>query len=115
MMTEIDIDNPAHQLYPRMYASVTVDLVRHPDAIRLPVSAVGALDQSPFVFIVSNGRLIRKPVSVGINDAHYVEITSGLSGNELVVAAIRPTLQNGELVGYSLLNNSAAANAASDS
>ncbi len=115
MMTEIDIDNPAHQLYPRMYASVTMDLVRHPDAIRLPVSAVGALDQSPFVFIVSNGRLIRKPVSVGINDAHYVEITSGLSGNELVVAAIRPTLQNDEMVEYSLPDNSVAADAASDS
>jgi multidrug efflux pump subunit AcrA (membrane-fusion protein) len=100
MMTEIDIDNPSRQLYPRMYAHVTLDLVRHPGALRLPVQAVGALSDSPFVFVVADGHLVKKPVSVGINDGQYVEITSGLSGDELVVNAIRPTLSNGEAVEY---------------
>jgi membrane fusion protein (multidrug efflux system) len=102
MMTEIDIDNPSHQLYPRMYAHVTLDLVRHPDALRLPVRAVGALSKSPYVFVVADGRLVRKPVSVGINDGRYVEITAGLSGDELVVSAMRPTLRGGEKVDYLL-------------
>lgn len=102
MMTEIDIDNPSHQLYPRMYAHVTLDLVRHPDALRLPVNAIGELDKSPFVFLVSDGHLVKRPVSVGINDGHYVEITSGLTGQELVVSAMRPTLQTGEAVEYLL-------------
>ncbi|HKD66809.1 MAG TPA: efflux RND transporter periplasmic adaptor subunit [Candidatus Binataceae bacterium] len=102
MMTEIDIDNPSRQLYPRMYAHVTLDLVRHPDALRLPVRAVGALGASPFVFVVTGGRLVRKPVSTGINDGQYVEITSGLTGDELVVSAMRPTLRSGEAVEYVL-------------
>lgn len=108
MMTEIDIDNPSRQLYPRMYAHVTVDLVRHPDVIRLPVRAVGALDNSPFVFVVENGHLMKKQVSIGINDGQYVEVTSGLSGNELVVGAMRPTLESGESVEYLLPNKTVA-------
>jgi membrane fusion protein, multidrug efflux system len=102
MLTEIDIDNPSHQLYPRMYAHVTLDLVRHPDALRLPVRSIGGLGDSPFVFVVADGHLVRKPVSVGINDGQYVEITSGLSGDELVVSAMRPTLSSGEAVEYLL-------------
>jgi multidrug efflux pump subunit AcrA (membrane-fusion protein) len=111
MMTEIDIDNPSHQLYPRMYAHVTLDLVRHPDALRLPVSAIGALGGSPFVFVVADGRLVKKPVSTGINDGQYVEITSDLTGVELVVSAMRPTLQSGEAVECLLPSKTNVANA----
>ena len=45
MMTEIDIENHSHRLYPRMYAHVTLELERHPDAIRLPVGALGGSGQ----------------------------------------------------------------------
>jgi membrane fusion protein, multidrug efflux system len=112
MMTEIDIDNPSHQLYPRMYAQVTLDLVRHRDAMRLPVRAVGSLGDSPYVFVVSNGHLLKRPISTGINDGQYVEITSGLRGNELVVAAMRPTLTSGEQVEYMLAGKTDTANVA---
>ena len=115
MMTEIDIDNPSRQLYPRMYAHVTLDLVRHPDALRLPVSSIGGFGDSPFVFVVSSGHLVTKPVSIGINDGQYVEITSGLTGNELVVSAMRPTLTSGEEVEYQLpRKTSVATNAATE-
>jgi multidrug efflux pump subunit AcrA (membrane-fusion protein) len=40
MLTEIDLDNAQHKLYPRMYTTVTLDLVWHPDAIQLPAAAV---------------------------------------------------------------------------
>jgi membrane fusion protein (multidrug efflux system) len=110
MMTEIDIDNPSRQLYPRMYAHVSLDLVRHPGALRLPIQAIGALGDSPFVFVVTNGHLVKKPVSIGINDGQYVEITSGLTGNELVVSAMRPTLSSGEEVEYRIAPQTNVAN-----
>jgi membrane fusion protein (multidrug efflux system) len=110
MMTEIDIDNPSRQLYPRMYAHVSLDLVRHPGALRLPIQAIGALGDSPFVFVVTNGHLVKKPVSIGINDGQYVEITSGLTGNVLVVSAMRPTLSSGEEVEYRIAPQTNVAN-----
>jgi membrane fusion protein, multidrug efflux system len=102
MMTEIDIDNHSHQLYPRMYAHVTLDLVRHPDAIRLPVGVVGESGKGAYVLAVRDGRLRKLPVSTGINDGRYVEITSGLRDSELVVSDPNPGLTEGEAVAYQL-------------
>jgi multidrug efflux pump subunit AcrA (membrane-fusion protein) len=102
MMTEIDIDNHSHRLYPRMYAHVTLDLVRHPNALRLPVGALDGSGNGSFVLVVKDYRLIKAPVSTGINDGRYVEIISGLGGNELVVANPNPALSAGEAVAYQL-------------
>jgi membrane fusion protein, multidrug efflux system len=99
MLTEIDLDNAQHKLYPRMYTTVTLDLVRHPDAIQLPAAAVeGIGTKDGFVFVVHQDSLIKQPVSLGITDGRMVEITSGLSGNESVVATISPALNQGEKV-----------------
>ena len=84
--------------------------------MRLPVRTIGSLGESPFVFVVADGHLVKKPVSVGINDGQYVEITSGLTGDELVVSAMRPTLFSGEAVEYLLSHKTnVATNAASES
>jgi multidrug efflux pump subunit AcrA (membrane-fusion protein) len=99
MLTEIDVDNLQHRLYPRMYTTVTLDLVRHPDAIQLPAAAVeGVGEKRGYVFIVHDDSLIKQPVSLGITDGRLVEITSGLNGNESVVATISPALSQDEKV-----------------
>jgi multidrug efflux pump subunit AcrA (membrane-fusion protein) len=99
MLTEIDLQNAQHRLYPRMYTTVTLDLVRHPDAIQLPAAAVeGIGGKDGFVFVVHDDTLIKRPVSLGITDGRYVEITSGLNGNESVVATISPALNQGEKI-----------------
>jgi membrane fusion protein (multidrug efflux system) len=99
MLTEIDLDNPQRQLYPRMYTTVTLDLVRHPDAIQLPAAAVEGIGaKDGFVFIVHDDSLVKQPVSLGITDGRYVEMTSGLNGNESVVATISPALNQGEKI-----------------
>jgi membrane fusion protein, multidrug efflux system len=99
MLTEIDIDNPEHRLYPRMYANVTLDLVRHPNAIEVPRSAVQGIGRSDaYLFVVAQNRLARIPVTTGFNDGSEVEITSGLEGSELVVQDLSPALVAGEEV-----------------
>jgi membrane fusion protein, multidrug efflux system len=99
MLTELDIENPGHRLYPRMYADVTLVLAQHPDAIELPRGAVYGMGQpNPWVYTVSNGRLRKVAVTTGITDGVDVEITSGLSGNETVVSTQSPSLVAGEAV-----------------
>jgi len=99
MLTEIDIDNPGGVLYPRMYAHVTLELARHPDALRLPIGAVHT-GETEEVFVVESGHLARVPVSTGIDNGHYLEITSGLKGGELVVSFYSNSLRDGESVDY---------------
>lgn len=99
MLTEIDLDNSTREIYPGMYARVVLDVEIHHHAIKLPDSAVG---ESPggkhYVFVLRQGRLIRAPVTIGINTGIYTEITSGLSGKEQVVRSITPMLAAGEAV-----------------
>jgi multidrug efflux pump subunit AcrA (membrane-fusion protein) len=97
MLTEIDLENPERRLFPGMYANVTLVLERNAEALRLPDSAVGG-DGSHTVLVVRNGRLEAVPVTTGINDGRYIEITSGLTSRDLVVQTFSATLHPGERV-----------------
>ena len=99
MLTEIDLDNPRREIYPGMYANVRLDLESHPDALKLPDSAVGdAPGGGHFVMAARAGRLARLPVTVGINTGIYMEITAGLRRDEQVVRTMSPALNDGEQV-----------------
>jgi len=99
MLTELDIENPGHRFYPRMYADVTLVLAQHPNAIEVPRSAVYGLGQpNPWVYSVTDGKLRKVAVAAGITDGINVEITSGLDGNEMVVSTPNPSLAAGEPV-----------------
>ena len=100
MLTEVDIRNPNHILYPRSYAHVTLDLVSHPGVLRLPVAAVNGIGKAAHVLVVERGRLLDAPVSTGINNGNYVEIVSGLSDNDLVVTTYSGALNSGEKVNF---------------
>jgi RND family efflux transporter MFP subunit len=112
MLTEVDLDNPEHTLYPGMYANVTLVLQSHPNALRLPVAAVGG-DESHQVFLVRDGRLAEVPVTTGINESGYIEITSGLTSQDLVVNAFNNSLKPGEAIKYELIAAGQAASLAS--
>jgi membrane fusion protein (multidrug efflux system) len=98
MLTEVDIDNPKRLIYPRSYAHVTIELVRHPDALSVPASAVQGSGNSARLLVVRDGRLVEVPVTTGINNGAYVEVTSGLSPTSLIVATYNNTLTPGQQV-----------------
>jgi multidrug efflux pump subunit AcrA (membrane-fusion protein) len=99
MLTEVDIENPQRELYPGMYADVSLELTRHRNALELPATAIGNTERGEsFVFVVNNQALARVPVKTGIGNAAEVEIVSGLSGTEQVVRNLTPALVEGRKV-----------------
>jgi membrane fusion protein, multidrug efflux system len=100
MLTEVDLDNAEHVLYPGMYADVRLELARHPDALQLPTTAIGNTesDGHSFVYAVRDGRLKAVPVTLGISNEGWIEITAGLRDNEAVVKNLNATLQDGDAV-----------------
>jgi membrane fusion protein (multidrug efflux system) len=98
MLTEVDINNPRHELYPGMYANVILQLENHPGAIQLRDSAIGTGPDGSYVYVVRDGVLERVPVTTGIRSGSSVEIVSGLKGGEDVVSALDPGLTEGEVV-----------------
>jgi membrane fusion protein (multidrug efflux system) len=98
MLTEIDLKNPRHELYPGMYANVTLELERHRGALELPESAIGDSTEGKYVMVAQGGKLRKQDVTVGINNGKNAEIVSGLSGGESVVATIDPSIVPDEAV-----------------
>ena len=98
MLVEADIENAKHELYPGMYADVTIELARHDDAIKLPTSAVGHAGDASFVYIVRDGKLAKVAVTTDFSNEGFVEIASGLSGDESVVGTVSSALTEGQEV-----------------
>lgn len=112
MLTEVDIDNPKRLVYPRSYAHVTIELVRHPDALSVPASAIQGSGESAHLLVVNDGRLVEVPVKTGINNGAYVEVTSGLSPQSLVVATYSNNLTRGQQVDCRIQNGDGQATSA---
>ena len=98
MLTEVDLKNPHNELYPGMYANVTLELERHRDALTLPESAIGDSTDGKYVMVAQDGKLRRRKVVVGITDANNAEVKSGLNGGESVVANLDPSIVPDESV-----------------
>ena len=111
MLTEVDLNNPQHELYPGMYADVSLELARHPDVLQVPVTAVESDKGKSFVFVVNHNLLTRVAVTTGLATPNHVEIASGLGGTESVVKNFSPALRDGEKVQPLLQQGEAVASA----
>ncbi len=74
------------------------------DALLVPIQCVEAGDQ-PFVLAVRDGRIVKCPVALGIQNADEAQITSGLNDNDEVVVGNRSALQDGEQVSRQVTSN----------
>ena len=77
-----------------MTVEVNIVIRKHDDALLLPPSAISANR----VWCVRNDRLEMRPVTIGANGSKQVEITSGLSADDLVVLHPDASLQVGRKV-----------------
>jgi RND family efflux transporter MFP subunit len=88
MRTEIDLPNTDEKLHPGTYAQVTLEVNRRPDALTVPLSAIGADGSVTFVAVIDHDRIARVPVKVGMREGDRAEITEGvIEGADVVVTA----------------------------
>jgi len=104
MLTEVDVQNDDFTFTPGMYATVRLSLAQAGDALTVPIQCVDAGD-APFVLVVKDGRIEKRPVALGIETADRAQILSGLEENEEVVVGNRSGLQPGEAVGAQVTEN----------
>jgi multidrug efflux pump subunit AcrA (membrane-fusion protein) len=92
MRTEIDLPNPEERLYPGMYAEVSLEMNRRPDALTVPAAAVGSDGVGSFVYIITDNRITRLAINIGLTDSGRTEVTGGLSKETPVVTTFRACL-----------------------
>lgn len=68
-------------------ADVHVALERRVDVIRVPLANLHRDAGGAFVFVDSGGKIVRRPVQLGIVGRDFVEVTSGLAAGEVVLDA----------------------------
>ncbi len=98
LRTEIDVPNADGKLRPGMYVYTGVVVAERKDALAIPASALVKQAEKTVCCCVSGGKIVRKPVTIGLNDGTNVEVLSGLEGTEEIVKANAAALSDGQAV-----------------
>src|SRR2546422_854617 len=84
VQVEVELDNSDHALRPGMYARVRLaGATRH--AFVVPLSALVIVGGQQFVWVVADGKVSQRAVTIGTTTASVVEITSGVKPGETIV------------------------------
>lgn len=95
MEVQVDIPNPDLSLTPGLYAIASFPVEQAKGAISIPIQALRTPDD-PTVFVISgNGILQSRTVTLGIETPDFVQVTAGLSENDLVVLGNASELEVG--------------------
>jgi RND family efflux transporter MFP subunit len=99
LQVEIDLNNADNELTPGMYADVTLDLQRTGTGLTVPVQSVDRSGSQPVALVVNaQGRIEKRVLRLGIETPTRVEVISGLSDGDRVVAANLSSYTAGEAV-----------------
>jgi RND family efflux transporter MFP subunit len=108
MHAEVDVPNPKYELVSGMYASVKIPLHSVANVLTVPVQAVQSAGEGKgAVLVVDHGNKIEsRSVTLGLQSATEVEITSGLQENEMVIFGAQGQFKPGEVVSPKLVDPS---------
>lgn len=96
---KVSIDEPDEDVFFGIDASVEIH--GSSNAIKLPVEAVNIQKDNSYCYVVSDGVTVRRNVTVGSSQDGYVEIVSGLSEGESVVADLENCKEGTKVEGIS--------------
>jgi membrane fusion protein (multidrug efflux system) len=82
---KIRVPNPQGILRPGMFARGAIVVAVRRQVLQVPEQAIMTAVSGPNVFVVNDGRAVRRPVGLGVHQQGLVEVTSGLSAGERVV------------------------------
>ncbi len=79
--------NPGGVLRPGAFAEVELVLDEVPEALLIPTAAVITGADSTTVFVVRDGTAVPRAVTTGVRTADQIQITSGLSADDVVLTS----------------------------
>ncbi len=95
MLTEVDVANKDHTLYPGMYAVVSFVQTRGESPLTIPGDAVVIRQDKTSVAIVRDGKVQMVPVEIGRDYGPSVEILNGLHEGDMIVTTVTDSVQPG--------------------
>lgn len=83
---EVTVDNPGEILLPNMVARLRLPMGAAASRIVVPLSTVTTTEATSYVFVLKEGRAVRRAVTLGVPVGEGIEITRGLSAGETIAA-----------------------------
>jgi RND family efflux transporter MFP subunit len=96
---EMEVANPGGLLKPGMYARVELVIDHHPRALLVHGEAIFNEGETPVVFVVSPAGVVSKrSITTGVGEGTLVEVTKGLTGDELNIVEGKELVRDGQKV-----------------
>lgn len=95
IMVEVSLDKPDNDIYLGLDAKVKLTTASKTDVVMLPVEAVNADKEGEFVYLVVDGIIEKRYITLGISSDEYVEIVDGLEETDQVITMISSDLEEG--------------------
>lgn len=92
---EIEVPNQNQRLKPGMFVRVELTVSEDKVALVIPADSFIKDGEDNYVFVVNNGKAIKKKVKLGISDGIKIEIISGLNLGEQLIIAGQSALKDG--------------------
>jgi hypothetical protein len=92
------VANPGSELLPNTNVDVRIRTAERGNILTLLRTAVRTESNRHFVFVVEDGRLRRRDITIGISNSTYYEILNGITENDLIALPGATPLQDGVLV-----------------
>lgn len=90
--------NTAQRLWPGQFVTLRVVLDEGTDALAVPESALQQGQQGPYVYVVSGGKAVLRPLSVARIYDGFAVVSKGLSAGDEIVRAVPNNLRDGMAV-----------------
>ena len=94
----IEIADDQRRIKPGMFGRISIVYDQHANVLQVPRSAILEDSDEISVFVVEDGKAVRKGVQTGYSNSGMVEITSGLGDDDLVVTMGQIGLKDDALV-----------------
>jgi RND family efflux transporter MFP subunit len=99
LQVELQVENPAHELFPGAYVEVHFDLAAPAPTLRLPANAVMFRAQGLLVATVSSDQHVRlKHIAQGRDFGSSIEVLSGIEAADDIIINPPDSLTDGALV-----------------
>jgi membrane fusion protein, multidrug efflux system len=79
------VSNPRRELQAGMFIEARLATAVRPDAVVIPEDAVLSLQGSQVVWVVADGKAVRREVTLGVRTPGFVEVRDGIAAGEQVV------------------------------
>jgi multidrug efflux pump subunit AcrA (membrane-fusion protein) len=89
------VANPDLALRPGTFGEIVLEISSHEDALVVPQKAILS---NKYLFIVEDGKAVRREVALGLQNSTMVEITNGLTEGDQVIIEGNFGLEDGAAV-----------------